>query len=61
MKAGYRRVGMEYPMHCYQFFLHPFSSFFQQSHTLNKVQNLADRDVFNVTWFHKMMSQVPET
>jgi len=62
-RIGYRRVGMEYPMHsdCYQFFVHPFSSFFQQSHTLNKMQYLADTDVFIVTCFHKMMSQVPKS
>jgi hypothetical protein len=38
-----------------------FISFIQQSRTLNEVQYLADRDIFKVTWFHKMMSQVPES
>jgi len=28
--------------------------------TLNEVQSLADRDVLCVSWFHKMMTQVPE-
>jgi len=31
------------------------TSFINQSHTLNKVQYLAGREVFKVTWFHKMM------
>ena len=62
MKVGYRRVGtMVTHALCYQFSVHPFSSSIQQSHTSNKVQYLADTDVFNVTWFHKMMSQVAES
>jgi hypothetical protein len=40
-------------------FVQPFRSFTQQSCTLNKVQRLTDRDVFEVTWFWKMMTQVP--
>ena len=43
---------------CYWCLLQPFSSFNQQSHTLNKVQYLADRNVFKITWFYKMMTQV---
>jgi hypothetical protein len=39
----------------------PFISFIQQCHALNKVRYLADRDVFKVTWFHKMTTQVSES
>ena len=42
-------------------FVQTFSSFIQQSHTLNKLQYLADRDVFKGTWFYKMMNQVPQS
>jgi len=45
---------------CYWCLLLPFSSFIQQSHTLNKVQYLAERNVFKITWFYKMMTQVPK-
>jgi hypothetical protein len=38
-------------------FVQPVSSSMQQSRTLNKVQYLDDRDVFKITWFHKMMTQ----
>ena len=42
-------------------FVQTFSSFIQQSHTLNKLQYLANRSVFRVTWVLKMMTQVPES
>jgi hypothetical protein len=45
----------------YQSFVQPFTSFIQQSRTLNKVQYLTDRDVLKVTWFHKMTTQMPES
>jgi hypothetical protein len=31
------------------------------SFTLNKMQHLADKDVIKVTWFHKMITQAPES
>jgi len=44
-----------------QSFVHPMRSFIQQSCTLSKVQYLyfADRDVFKITRFHDMTTQVP--
>jgi hypothetical protein len=44
----------------YQGLLQPFSSFIQQSLTLNKVQYLAEKNVFKITWLYKLMTQVPK-
>ena len=37
----------------------PLCSHFQQPCTLNKLQYPASRDVFKVTWFHKVLTWVP--
>jgi len=59
----YRRTGTEWPI---QFnhnrsFLQLLSLFIEQSYALNRVQYLSDGDVYKVTWFHELMSQVPES
>jgi hypothetical protein len=53
----------QWPVHFdhYRFFVQSSSWLIQQSCTLNEMQYLADRDAYKVTWFHKMMTQVPET
>jgi len=43
----------------YKSFVQPFSSFIQQPCTPNKMWYLADRNVFRVTWFYKMVTHVP--
>lgn len=40
--------------------MHPFCSHNQQRHTKNKVQYPANADVIRVTWFQKMLAQVPK-
>jgi hypothetical protein len=62
-RIEYGRAGTTMTMHFdrYRSFVQPFSSFIQQSLTLKKVQYLTDRDVFKVTWFRKVTTQVPES
>lgn len=40
----------------YKSFVQPFSLFIQQPCTLNKMWYHADRNVFRVTWFYKMLT-----
>jgi len=44
---------------CDRSFVQSLGSFIQQSHSLSKVQYLADRDVLKFTLLHKMTTQVP--
>lgn len=42
-------------------FVQPLCSCTQQSYTLSKMQYPADWDVLQVTWFHKMLTQVAKS
>ena len=47
--------------YCCQYFVQPFSSCIQQSCILYKVQHPAEEYILKVTWFHKMLTQVPKS